>query len=490
VQHHKFSAIPWRLTGAIATCLIATAGQAQTVSNKTITNTATYSYNDPTEQKFAGSTNQLVQQLIDPLGQITGCNGERLSSYQGFSVGVYEVDASGLDLAGLTPLTQTELPDVANNGISAGVDPNRQNSNPYFIGDDGRYNFLLDESRGQLQVGKSYILVVSPPAGSNYAQRRVKLSITSVNGRVVSYTATALDSKPIRLTDNATTVSGSLDVQDAERVGLSLAVLDVSVNVCDAQEIQITKGGDRSNATPGDTVIYRLSIRNLSTTTLNNVNAQDTLPVGFSLIDSSIRGELAGQPVPIAITKNGSTVTFSAPSVNLGSIQADPKQVLNIAYAARVTPDAVRGNGQNTAIATAQRSDNARPVKDGPAIHRLRLRNGILSDCGTIIGRVFVDKNFDGEQQPGEPGVPNAVIFLDDGNRITTDANGLFSVSGVLSGHRTGVLDLTSLPEYTLAPNLYLKERNSQSRLVKVAPSGLVRMNFAVTPTAHGEQVK
>jgi hypothetical protein len=116
----------------------------------------------------------------------------------------------------------------------------------------------------------------------------------------------------------------------------------------------------------------------------------------------------------------------------------------------------------------------------------LRIQPGILSDCGTLVGRVFVDKNFDGEQQPGEPGVPNAVIFMDDGNRITTDANGLFSLANVIAGDRTGTLDLTSLPGYSLAPNLYFIERNSQSRLVHLEPGGLVRMNFAVTP-AHRE---
>jgi hypothetical protein len=57
-----------------------------------------------------------------------------------------------------------------------------------------------------------------------------------------------------------------------------------------------------------------------------------------------------------------------------------------------------------------------------------------------------VDKNFDGEQQPSEPGVPNAVIYLDDGNRITTDTNGLYSLNFVLPGTHTGTLDLTSLP--------------------------------------------
>jgi hypothetical protein len=74
---------------------------------------------------------------------------------------------------------------------------------------------------------------------------------------------------------------------------------------------------------------------------------------------------------------------------------------------------------------------------------------------------------------------------MEDGNRITTDANGLFSVANVLPGYRTGVLDLSSTPGYTFAPNHYFSERNSQSRLVHLEPGGLVRMNFAVTPTSR-----
>ena len=77
----------------------------------------------------------------------------------------------------------------------------------------------------------------------------------------------------------------------------------------------------------------------------------------------------------------------------------------------------------------------------------------------------------------------NAIIFMDDGNRIITDENGLFSVANVVSGYRTGTLDLTSTQGYTLAPNLYVSERNSLTRLVKLSPGGLAKMNFAVTPS-------
>lgn len=155
---------------------------------------------------------------------------------------------------------------------------------------------------------------------------------------------------------------------------------------------------------------------------------------------------------------------------------------MEIIYAARLTPDALRGDGENSVVVNGTRSDNGLNVQDGPSIHRVLIDPGILSDCGTLIGRVFEDKNFDGEQQFGEAGIPNAVVFLEDGNRIVTDADGLFSVHCLLPGHHSGVLDFSSLPGYTLAPNLYFNERNSQSRLVHLAPGGMVRMNFGVTP--------
>jgi hypothetical protein len=146
--------------------------------------------------------------------------------------------------------------------------------------------------------------------------------------------------------------------------------------------------------------------------------------------------------------------------------------------------EALRGTGRNSATLTVIRSDGT-TASDGPATHSLIVRQGLIRDTGTIVGRVFVDKNFDGQQQANEPGIPNAVIFTDDGNRITTDVNGLFSVQSAVAGYRTGTLDLTSLPGYTLAPNLYFSERNSASRLIKLAPGGIIRMNFGVTPTAR-----
>lgn len=243
--------------------------------------------------------------------------------------------------------------------------------------------------------------------------------------------------------------------------------------------LEIVKTADRASAEPGDTVVFRLLIKNTGSVPLQNLEVTDTLPLGLKLVEGSARGAVAPSgnsslnlPTP---SMSGAVVKFTYPTLA-------PNQTLTIVYAALVSPDAIRGTGRNVAIA-AGRTTLGTTVNSSTASYQVRIRPGILSDCGTVLGRVFVDKNFDGEQQPGEPGVPNAVIYMDDGNRVTTDGNGLFSLAYVIAGYRTGTLDLTSLPGYTLAPNLYRIEANSSSRLVRLAPGGMARMNFAVTPS-------
>ena len=483
------------LLGSIFHTTIALPTQAQQIitrSTPNIINQATYTYTD-SDNKYQGVSSQInlsQNSLVDPLGRILGCAGRLLPDYTGFSVGVYESnpsDPTGTELGKLVSLTRTELPDISNNNIPGGKAPNIENANPYFITNNpaGAYNFLLDPNNGQTDSGRTYIFVVNPPPNSIYKQRRIKIQILenigSINNSFIRYIATSLDGQPISLTGETRVEDTVVFVPNAEVVGLDLLAFEFTTNLCQANQVQIIKTGDRAAAEPGDTVIYRLSVKNLADAGLNNVVITDDLPLGFNFLPKSVRGEMDGKPVNITSERNGNTLTFRT------DVTIPTEKVVNIAYAAQLTADAVRGTGRNSAIVNALRADNRFSTKDGPATHQLKIRPGIVSDCGTIIGRVFVDKNFDGEQQPGEPGVPNAVIFTEDGNRITTDPNGLFSLANVLPGNHTGVLDLTSVPGYILAPNTKFRERNSQSRLVRLEPGGLVRMNFAVTPQ---EEVK
>jgi uncharacterized repeat protein (TIGR01451 family) len=305
--------------------------------------------------------------------------------------------------------------------------------------------------------------------------------MTGFNNNILTYRATSIDGKPLSTTES-NTKSVSADVSDAATVGLSLISFQgLGASVCDGQPIQIIKSADRATAEPGDTVIYLLTLRNQSDKDITKLSAIDTLPLGMRLRPESVRAQLGTTPAPVTVTQQGNVVTFN---INKLGFVVPARQSVNLAYAVTLDTDAIRGTGRNSATFTATRTDGT-SVFDGPATHLLSIRQGLIRDTGTIIGRVFVDKNFDGEQQANEPGIPNAVIFMDDGNRVTTDVNGMFSVQSAVAGYRTGVLDLSSLPGYTLAPNRYFRERNSLSRLVKLAPGGIVRLNFGVTPTAR-----
>lgn len=462
----------------------------------TLYNQAEHNYTDARGIFHGGSSSEVVVttgELVDPLGQILGCNGELLPNYDGFSVVLYEPDASGLELGPLIPLTRTEVPDIENNGVPGGNAPNIENSNPFFLTntDAGQYNFLFDANTplqspinaglNQTDKGAQYILVVNAPDDSIYPQRRIKIELVDstggVNNSIIRYTATSLDGIPISTSGGLQISSTVVEIFDAETQGLNLFSLALNMVMCEPEQIEITKTADRAAAQPGDTVVYRLALRNLTDIALESVTVQDLLPQGFQLIPESVSGVLDEQTVRLEAQASGTDVTFSTAT----ALPVDA--TMSVLYAVRVTPDALRGTGENLASVSAERGDNGFFVQDGPSIHRLVIDPGILTDCATLVGRVFVDKNFDGEQQPGEAGIPNAVVFLDDGNRILTDADGLFSVACMLPGTRSGVLDFTSLPGYALAPNLYFKERNSQSRMVNIAPGGMVRMNFGVTPT-------
>ncbi len=274
-----------------------------------------------------------------------------------------------------------------------------------------------------------------------------------------------------RVTPDAVRGDG-INTAQASTPGSPAITATRQITITPPPQLQIIKTSDRAAAEPGDVAVYRLVVTNVSTVVADPVTITDQLPRGLTYVPNSVQAT-PNPPTQVVTTDSTLNLTFGA---------LPPGQSISVAYAVLMTPDAVRGDGRNIAQASTPGAD---PVV---ATYQITVRPGILADCGTILGRVFVDKNFDGQQQPGEPGVPNAVIFMDDGNRILTDADGLFSLINVLPGYRVGTLDLYSLPGYTLAPNLYRIEENSVSRMARLSPGGMARMNFAVTPTFGEEQ--
>ncbi|MEB3226242.1 MAG: hypothetical protein VKJ86_10630 [Synechococcus sp.] len=435
---------------------------------------------------------------VDPFGRVVACNGQPLTDYTGYRAALYE--ATGplqTELGNLLQLPQITDPDLLSLGLGV-VNVNADNDNPFDIGLTeqlaidlvspklrGQFNFFL--SNEQVRVGAVYILVITPPPGTSVDERRVQIRITGVSANSFSYIANALDGGSLSLSD-PNMMSQSLFIEKAEES--SVFFFNTStVSACQTLGITIQKTADRATVEPGGFAVYRLTVTNRSTAFLNNVEVRDRLPVGFQLRADSVRGIIGETPAPIQTQVNGQDITFTFQDPLPGGEPPENNPLARIVYAAEVTPDALRGDGRNVAFVEGDRQDNDFPVRDGPAVYTLGIRNGLLSDLGTIVGRVFEDKNFDGEQQYGEPGIPDAVVFMENGNRIVTDENGLFSVANVLPGWHTGVLDLTSVPGYAPAPNTtFIAEDRTYSRAVRLEPGAMVRMNFAVTPLTPGEE--
>lgn len=71
---------------------------AQKVIENQLSNQAYYTYTDSTiGREITGISSQVVNTvsgILDPFGKITGCGGEVLTNYTGFSMNLYESDPS------------------------------------------------------------------------------------------------------------------------------------------------------------------------------------------------------------------------------------------------------------------------------------------------------------------------------------------------------------------------------------------------------------
>ena len=456
-----------------------------------ISNQLSYSYADGDGHHMGGASTR--SQLVDPRGAVSGCDGNPLPSYRGFQIGLYlpdPADPTGTEIKSALPLTPTSVP--AGAGRPLGIEPNTANQNPFPLSDagKGRFSFLFDATRGQLDPGSVYILAMTPPPGSTYRPRRIRITVGQSKSGSVSYTATSLDGAPVSGMTGQMSAPHTLFIADGATTSLALTALNLSMTDCPKREIQLTKTGDRATAEPGDTVIYRIGVTNSTPLPLSAIRVSDTLPVGFSLRPDSVRAVVGTARVPVTAGKSGPATVF-----DFGTLILPPGGGISLVYALLLSPDALRGDGKNSAVVTAvsQMTMNGVtttvPISDGPAVFTVGVRRGLLTDTGTVLGRVWIDRSRDGEQQDGEPGLPGAVVLLDDSTRIVADANGLFSLASVPAGYHSAVLDRESVRGYTLARSRF-RERRSQSRLIHITPSGMVRLNFGVVPAALSEAEK
>ena len=178
--------------------------------------------------------------------------------------------------------------------------------------------------------------------------------------------------------------------------------------------IVMTKTTPFINVKRGDLVPYTITATNTLTAQLPNIDVRDVIPPGFKYrAGSGVLNGLKHEPRMSGRQMTWDNLTFAAGEKKtftmilvVGSGVSEGEYV-NAVWAAN--------NIVNTAVSNVAQA-TVRVIPD-PTF-----------DCADIIGKVFDDKNADGYQDEGEPGIANVRLATVRGLIITTDAQGRFHI--------------------------------------------------------------
>jgi uncharacterized repeat protein (TIGR01451 family) len=237
--------------------------------------------------------------------------------------------------------------------------------------------------------------------------------------------------------------------------------------------LQLTKSANKKEAVIGDIVTYSLEIRNTVTRDVEQIKIYDQIPQNFKYIEGStlLNGVKAPDPTghrPLIYDMG----TVPALVDSNGNGEADPGEsgYISLSYQLVIGSGATPGDYINTAI-----------VKDVCDIcyvsneDEVKVTVGLdpIFDLGTIIGKVFHDKDQDGWQDRGEAGIADAMVVLDNGTYVLTDEYGRYHFPVVTPGHRLVKLNIHSIP-------FIAKATSDEARILSVTPGLLVKANFGV----------
>ena len=232
-----------------------------------------------------------------------------------------------------------------------------------------------------------------------------------------------------------------------------------------AGALQVTKTTPMVNVARGDLVPYTITATNALAAPLANVSVKDQLPAGFKYRDgTATENGKAVKPTVSGLFITWPTETFAAKQKNsytlmlvVGSGVGDGDYV-NHAFVAGPTGSPI----SNTAAATVR-------VQPDPTF-----------DCPDIIGKVFDDKNANGYQDAGEPGIPGVRMATPNGLLVTTDAQGRFHVPcPLIPNQDRGSNFVMKLDERSLPSGFRLTTENPRD--IRVTSGKLSKLNFGAT---------
>src|SRR5665648_466919 len=226
----------------------------------------------------------------------------------------------------------------------------------------------------------------------------------------------------------------------------------------------ISKSANHKTASIGDIVTYTIEVKNVGTGKARNLTIEDILPFGFKYIKGTAYFE-EGQTFLESITENGRNLSWDISNLLL------PGSKVTIKYKTVVGFETRLGVNRNSANAYGYISEGK--VSAGPAVALVKVVKGIFRKEGTIIGKVFNDKNENGIQDEGEEGISGVTLLMEDGTYVTVDEVGKYSIPSAKPGrHLLKILKETIPPGYSPVGGL--------SRVIDLPESGMAKADFGL----------
>ncbi len=236
-------------------------------------------------------------------------------------------------------------------------------------------------------------------------------------------------------------------------------------------DVVITKTTSRPMIHRGETIPFEIEVRNNSLSNAGDVTIVDRIPSGFVLVDGSASVDGVAFEPEIA----GNEITF--PDLPLGA-----EQRIEIGLVLRALPGTPPGRYRNLALGYDELGTPLGPQ----SVAEFEIVPDAVFDCSDIIGTVFDDRDGNGYQDEGEPGIPGVRLSTVRGTLVTTDAFGRFSIPcAAIPNANIGSNFVLKLDGGTLPTGFTLTTDNPA--MVRVTPGKMVEVNFGVQV---GRQIK
>ena len=393
------------------------------------------------------------------------------------------IDPSGVVYDSITrqPLANVTLSLVDANGTplpgSCFVDPSQQNQR---TGASGFYRFDLSPGgSAQCPAGATeYRIALGPPAGFSGPSTVLAPQAGPLDppGGILPYRVAPNPGPP---SDAAPVyyLAFRLQAGDADVVNNHIPIDPFLTRT----PLIVTKTSTRRSASTGDIVPYEITVRNAETSQRAGVDVVDILPPGMKYVAGSaaING-VAAEPVS---ANDGRELIWRGQIIPAGGwVRYNLALVVGAGVAA--------GERVNTGV--AEQALTGTEISNR-ATATVSIIPSSVFDCSELLGKVFEDRNRDGYQDEGEPGVAGVRLATVNGELITTDQHGRYHVA------------CASVPNASIGSNFVLKldprtlplgwvPTTENPRSIRLTRGKAGELNFGVapapadSPAAQGEK--